>query len=297
MCDSSDMAMTPVRRCLGGCALLAALAGLPAPALAQALTRAQVQQRSTQVDQLFNWYYASVFGTGFYRIGEEQVGVASVPLSLEMRPATRDQWGWRLTLPVSVAVAQFDLRDFDLGEVRAQGVSVMPGVEADIPLENEWSLRPFANFGAGREFEFSSSSTLYSVGASAVRMRASPSESRMSLGARIAYAGYWTQSHRSNLIQFSLGGEWTTPLHFVIAERPALLAISLVGTSYQAQELDMELPASGSLKVSRELEVGVSFAVTRPFKILGGSFDHLGLAYREGDNGLRGVRLVTSFPF
>ena len=291
------MTMRAARPWLLGCALLAAAAGLAPGARAQALTRAQVEQRSTQVDQLFNWYYASVFGTGAYRIGEEQVAVLRAPLVVTLREPSATQWGWRVTLPATVAVAQFDLRDFDLGQVRAQGMTFMPGIEADIPLRNAWSLRPFASLGAGWEFEHATSSTLYSVGASAVRLRATDSEARMSLGAKIAYAGYWAGQQHSNLLQFSLGGEWTVPLGVAVADRGLLLAASLVGTSYQAEELDMNLPASGSLTVSREVEVGVSLAVVRPFVILGGSVDHIGIAYRAGDNGLRGIRLVTSFPF
>jgi hypothetical protein len=37
--------------------------------------------------------------------------------------------------------------------------------------------------------------------------------------------------------------------------------------------------------------------VRNPHEILGVSFDRIGLGYRQGLDGLKGVRLVASFPF
>lgn len=93
-----------------------------------------VQQRSQEVDHLFNWYYASVFGTGAYKIGEESVAALRLPFAYTFRKATDEQWGLRLTVPVTAAVAEFDLRDFDLGRVSTVGMSIVPGLEAEARL-------------------------------------------------------------------------------------------------------------------------------------------------------------------
>jgi hypothetical protein len=275
---------------------MAAALGLAAPARAQLPPAATVQQRAERPDELFNWYYASVFGTGYYRIGEEQVGVLRVPLRYTLRPASAGRWGVHLTLPVTAAFAEFDLEDFNLGKVRAQGLSALPGVELEIPLAEDWALRPYANLGGGWEFETDRSSTIFSLGATTRYTRPAFEASRLALGGRLAYAGYSAGSEASQLVQLSVGGELALPAGFAIAERPALFAVQLIGTVY-VKELEFLLPSTGTRQVSREAELGIALGVGRPFEVLGVSFDRIGLAYRAGDNGLRGVRLVASFPF
>jgi hypothetical protein len=270
------------------------LAALWPAAPAQAQTA--VQQRAERTDELFNWYYASIFGTGYYRIGEEQVAVLRVPLRYELRPASAEHWGIRLTMPVSAAFAQFDLRDFHLGQVKTQGLTVLPGIELEIPLRENWMLRPFANLGGGWEFQGAGSSTIFSLGATTVHTQTLGDASSLALGGRLAYAGYAAGSEASQLVQFSLGAEVAVPAGFDIAERAALVAFQLIGSAY-FKELEFLLPSTGTTQVSRELELGVALGVRRPFEVLGVSFDRIGLAYRAGDNGLRGVRVVASFPF
>jgi hypothetical protein len=273
---------------------MAAALGLAAPAHAQPV--ATVQQRAEHPEQLFNWYYASVFGTGYYRIGEEQVGVLRVPLRYELRPASAERWGIRLTLPVTLAVAEFNLDDFNLGKLRAQGLSVLPGIELEIPLRPDWTLRPFVNLGGGWEFESNHSSTIFSLGATTLHTRPVGEGSRLALGGRLAYAGYSAGAEASDLVLLSLGGELAVPLGFEVAGRGALVAFQLIGTAY-FKELEFLLPSTGTEQVSHEVELGVALGVVRPFEVLGVTFDRVGLAYRQGNNGLRGVRLVASFPF
>jgi hypothetical protein len=275
---------------------MAAALGLAAPALAQSPPAATVQQRAERPEELFNWYYASVFGTGYYRVGEEQVGAIRVPLRYDLRAASAEHWGIRLTLPVTFALAEFDLDDFNLGKVRAHGMTALPGIELEIPLRADWWLRPFVNLGGGWEFESNSSATIFSLGATTLYTRPAFEGSRLALGGRLAYAGYSAGAEASDLVLLSLGGEIAVPLGFELAGRGALVAFQLIGTVY-FKELEFLMPSTGTEEVSREVELGVALGVVRPFEVLGVSFDRLGLAYRQGDNGLRGVRLVASFPF
>ena len=284
-----------VRAALAALSMAAAL-GLAAAAARAQVPVAEVQQRAAHPEELFNWYYASVFGTGYYRIGEEQVGVARLPLRYELRAPGADRWGMRLTLPVTLAFAEFDLEDFNLGKVRAAGLTVLPGIELEIPLRADWVLRPYANVGGGWEFESDQSATIFSLGATTRYTRPAFESSQLALGGRLGYAGYSAGSESSQLLQLSLGGELAVPAGFDIGERAALVAFQLIGTAY-VKELEFLLPSAGTRQVNYELEVGVALGTWRPFEVLGVSFDRIGLAYRAGDNGLRGVRLLASFPF
>ena len=263
---------------------------------AQALPRPVVQQRAQEVDHLFNWYYASVYGTGAYKIGEESVAVVRLPFAYSINQATDEQWGLRLSVPVSAALAQFDLSDFDLGKVRATGLSVLPGIEVEIPLGPGWAVRPFASVGGGWEFERDSSALIYSVGATTAYHRPIGDNLLFTLGGKLVYAGYQAGGEKSTLSALSLGGDLGFPLPMEISGRQAILGTQLIGTVY-FNDLDFLMPGSGVKEVSKELEVALTLGVRRPLELWGVSFDRIGLGYRSGSNGLRGVRLVGSFPF
>ncbi len=255
-----------------------------------------VLQQSQEVDRLFNWYYASVYGTGYYKIGEESVAVLRLPFARTLRQATDEQWGLRLTLPVTGAFANFDLREFDLGRVSTSGVSIVPGLEVVIPLSPAWTVKPLASLGLGRDFQHDSSAVIYSVGATTVYQEPIGDSVLSAVGAKLVYAGYQSGGTESDLAALSVGGDLGFPLKMEISGRQAVLGTQLIGTVY-FNNLDFLMPGSPREKVSHEVEVALTLGARRPFEVLGIGFDRFGLGYRWGSDGLRGVRLVGSFPF
>jgi hypothetical protein len=277
---------------------LLVLLGFPLsePAHAQAFTRAVVQQRADQASELFNWYYAAVYGTGAYKIGEETVGVIRLPMAYTIREMTDEQWGWRLTFPVSSALAQFDLTDFDLGHTNVAGLSVFPGIEAEIPLRPEWTVKPFANMGAGWEFSQKTSARIWSVGASTLYRRGLSPKWPLGLGLKLTYAGYSSDGTSSTLGAISYGADLGLPIETEVAGHPGFVGAQIVATTY-FNKLDFLFPGSPTGDVSNEVEIAVTLRVHKPFEMLGVSFDRIGLGYRQGSDGLKGVRVVASFPF
>jgi len=279
-------------------AVLAAIAALTLQATvhAQALPRAEVQSRSQDVDHLFNWYYASVYGTGYYKIGEESVGVLRLPFAYTFRKATEEQWGVKLTLPVTAAFAEFDLRDFDLGKVSTSGMTLVPGIEFEVLMSPTWTVRPFVSLGWGREFQRDSSAIIYSAGVSSAWQHPLGDNVLSALGAKLVYAGYQSGGEESQLAALLLGGDLGFGLPMEISGRQAILGTQLIGTVY-FNDLEFLMPKSGVKEVSQEVEVALTLGVRRPIEVLGVAFDRIGLGYRWGSGGLRGVRLVGSFPF
>ena len=278
------------------CAVLAAIAALALTSPAFAQTRAEVRQSAQEVDHLFNWYYASVYGTGVYKIGEESVAVLRLPFAYTFRKATEEQWGVKLILPVTAAFAQFDLRDFDLGNVSTSGMTIVPGVEFEVPMSPSWTIRPFLSAGWGREFQRDSSAFIHAVGVSTLYRQPLGENVLSALGGKFVHAGYRSGDVKSTLAALSLGGDLGFPLKMEISGRQAVLGTQLIGTVY-FNDLDMLLPASGTKEISYEAEIALTFGVRRAFEVLGIGFDRVGIGYRKGSNGLRGVRLVGSFPF
>ena len=281
---------------LAAAATVAAALFFSGPASAQTLSREVVQQRSRNVDQLFNWYYAAIYGTGVYSIGEQTVGVIRAPFGYRLREAGAEQWGVRLTVPVTAALAEFDLDDFNLGNVHAAGLSVMPGVEVEIPLAPQWTLKPFINVGGGWEFERSGAALIFSAGVATVYRKPLENGWLSTLGGRLTFAGYEAGEEGSRLAALAGGGGLDIPIDMTIAGRQALFGMQLTGTIY-FDKLKFLLPGSAEKEVLAEAEVAVTLGVRKPIEFYGVSFDRVGLGFRKGSDGLKGIRLVGSFPF
>ena len=87
------MPSLPIRR-LSGAALLLLLALAPTVWAAE-LRRAQ------SGDQLINWYYGAVYGTGIYAAGDRTVGIVQLPFSRVLRAGDESRWGLELKVPVT----------------------------------------------------------------------------------------------------------------------------------------------------------------------------------------------------
>lgn len=254
------------------------------------------------VGALFNWYYAASFGTGVYRIGTEQITVLAAPFGYTLREASEEQFGIRIVVPASAAVANFDLTrpsPGDIEKIDIAALSLLPGVELTIPMSPDWRLRPFANLGRGYEFQTDSAATIYQVGISSLYRFAQMRAPEISLGAKITYAGYRVSGEDATPIAaVSAGVSTVFPLRWTIGEtgRHTNIGAHLIATTY-ATDLEFRLTDPTYRQVHWEYEAGLTFGVRPAFELWGAKFDRFGLGYVVGNGNLRGVRLVTEFPF
>jgi hypothetical protein len=117
-----------------------------------------------------NHAFATELGTGFYDVGGRSVFILSFAPAFELRAATDSRAGLRLVIPM--AGGSFDFKPDDAlgGNLpdRVDSFSVMPGFEFDLPLQDDWILRPWARAGASFA-EGTSDGLLYGAGARLVR--------------------------------------------------------------------------------------------------------------------------------
>jgi len=269
------------------------LAGLANPARA-------ASPDSPTVGTLFNWYYATSFGTGLYEFNDTTVTAVNAPVRFTMREPTETEWGWRLTAPVVAALGNFNLYDPEFGQfnrIHLAAASVMPGAELVMPLQPHWRLNGFANIGRAWEFQTGANATIYRAGLSTHYRFQSLRDPDLEIGAKYTYAGYRANGQYTEPISVaSLGIASSMPLPWSVSKgRQTRLALHLIGTSYLT-EVRFRLPI-GYTELYSELESGLSLIASPGFDVLGASFDRIGLSYVMGNNGLRGVRLVTEFPF
>lgn len=257
--------------------------------------------QSDTVGSLFNWYYATSFGTGVYRIGDTSVTAVALPFHYTMREPTDTQWGWRLTLPVTAAFGNFNLYDpnFDqIDSIRLAALSAMPGVELVYPVQPHWRLNGFGNLGHAWEFESGAGATLYQIGVSTHYQVPALHDPDVELGAKYIFAGYTANGEDSVPISLvSIGASVSLPVPWTLVHnRQTRLGVHVAGTSYLT-EIRFRLPEFGYATIHNELEGGLFVQLRPALKVLGASWDRVGISYVSGSDGLHGYRLVTEFPF
>lgn len=259
------------------------------------------QPDARTVGALFNWYYTTSFGTGVYSVGATTVTAVALPFYYTLREPNETDWGWRVTLPVTIAAGNFDLYDPDISQINdihLAALSVMPGLEFIYPIQPHWRLNTFANAGRAWEFESKAGAAVYQAGISTHYRIPSLAYPEVELGAKYIYAGYTSDGADSTPISLvALGIATTFPAAWTLANgRRANIGLYGIGTSYLT-DIRFQLPQFGYTEIHGEYELGVTFGLRPAVKTLGMSFDRIGLGYVVASNGLRGIRLTTEFPF
>ncbi len=117
-----------------------------------------------------HWTYASIFGTGWYEVDKTRsVFILDVPLrhafsTSGFDPKGEREIGWEFHYPVTFGLHQID----DLPEILAPqnfgSISFTPGIEAEVPVNEHWDLRPYLKTGMGFDLGSSEHAWIYSTG-------------------------------------------------------------------------------------------------------------------------------------
>lgn len=173
-------------------------------------------------------------------------------------------------------------------------VSIVPGVEFEIPLRDRIRLQPFAEVGIGKGTSGGGAQVLYGVGMSA-RVDRTAGAVQLTFGGnamrrRLATDVGEYEAHST----FEAGLDGQIPLGFSIGHRAvrggaygiarAFEGLHLTRPGLPAIDLDHQFEAGGSVSTTPEIRV---WKITLPWIAVGYQFGPV----------LTGVRIYTSFPF
>lgn len=264
---------------------------LPAPARAQS---PQARFADVPAERLVDWYYASTFGTGAYRIGDRTVFVGRLPLSYRLRLADEKQWGIRLKLPITVGLYDVSSAFEDILAQNFGTVSILPGVEFERRINPRLTIKPTISLGYGHDAANGIGATIWEAGARTVYDK--PLEKTdLVFSAALLYAGYDSRLARQQLGIISAGVAWILPTGKDLFGQPTNFGLHFNYYLY-FDRLDFVLDPDGRKTVPQQYEVGVTLGSYQPYRIFGIETDRIGVAVRGGD-GLTGVRFLTSFLF
>jgi hypothetical protein len=239
-----------------------------------------------------------VFGTGVYRSGDRTVSVLQIPFSHDLQLRNEEQWGLKLTAPVTFGSYDFRFDQLAGGTVphSLNTMSVFPGVELDVPVTSNWTVKPYVNAGYAWGLSGSQSATLYSAGMKSVVALPIGRDSELSLGNQLTMAGYKPSGGVNQpLGLFVAGLNLEIPTRFQLFEHETKVGYHFIYYYYFSR---LRFPRSDNAdnKISEEGEFAISLATTTPISLKLFDLDRIGLAFRAG-GGVQAVRLFFSLPY
>ncbi len=246
---------------------------------------------------VINWYYATMFGTGYYKVGDARVGIIQIPFSYTFKTTRekQDSYGIKLLVPVSAGFHSFDFNELVDLPNNVATLSVVPGIELEYLVNESWVLKPYVNAGVGEEFTQKIWSWIYGAGIKS-RWILPFQKGEFTLGNSLNYAGYSASEGSTRaMISFVAGLNWVTPLNFKLFSRNTNIGTHFIYYGY-LNEIDFIEENNEPFTVRNELEIALSLGTHKPQSFLGFDYARYGLAFRYGKN-LRAVRLFSEFPF
>jgi hypothetical protein len=277
-----------LHRCIAPAAIVAGLLALPPLAEAASTAAEHEPDRfDAGVTQALNPFDLSGRAFEVYRI----------PIGHSIRRLEEDPWGLRLRFPVSFGVNQITLRDFfdqPLTETLAT-VTLVPGVEFQLPVNRTWVLYPFVEAGAGHDLTRGEWAFIYAGGVDSL-WTIPDGDYTWRIGASVEYDGSWLEGRTAEVgySQARLGIEAIQPMPFRMFGRPTDLGLYLLQRRYF--DLALETVEGERLELKNQTEVGFTFATDPVPQWWLIRVNRFGIGYRFGD-GFQAVRILLGMPF
>jgi len=245
---------------------------------------------------LFDWYYSAVFGTGSYRIGERDVFVITAPYSNTYREASEDKYEIAYTLPVTLGFYDYATEDIIDLEIPSDVATLtfLPGIHYVIPLSDNWVIKPFANLGYGKEFEGGEEAWIYSAGVRSL-YHVRENSWRIAFGSALYYAGN-TRESESDLgfaaLELAVDISHETDMQ-MDGQKVYLGGYAAV---YLFSNLEFIQSDQTTFELNEQYELGLTISASDHINMLGMELDRIGIGYLASP-GFRAWRLVFSFPY
>ncbi len=121
---------------------------------------------SRSEQSVINFGFATQLGSGIYSLSGRTLQVYKLPFAWNLPAEPDARVKLRLTLPVTIGFVDFkpmDVIEDGLPE-RLDSTSFVPGLEADIPVRDDWMLQPFVEAGIARARGNEVDQRVYSIG-------------------------------------------------------------------------------------------------------------------------------------
>jgi hypothetical protein len=247
-----------------------------------------------------NYVYAALLGFGGYSLAGLSANVYALPLSYTLNDLPRPGWSLRLLLPVQLGIYDFNANPEGRRiSISQQSITAVPGAELQIPLTDNFVLKPFAQGGIGHTFGQDAGNPdawVYLAGVRSVA-RWQAGQYTLSLGNGIIYAGDNAvgPGFGEHYVALQAAGEVRRPLGFSVSGIKPDLGVYLACYYYPTPVVFSRF-LHDPLRVSYQTEIGFSIGSAEPFRLLSLSNPRIGAGVVFGD-GLTVYHINFGFPF
>jgi len=241
---------------------------------------------------VINYAYSSWIGSGFYKVDDRTVYLLRGPFSYTLREADSENWGLALLFPATIG-----FHDFSNGEDNQATFTFVPGVQLDFPVLENWWLKPFGQFGFGKDFSGSDIAWIYGVGIKSLATF-EIKNSELDFGTAFTLADQSQSGGGSDsgfsMVDIGLNSRW--PTNITLFDRKSDLNLYFVYTEF-VNDLNFERAQKDNKTIHRLYKFGIALSSEEKYPVLG-LFDLRGggLDVTFGD-GYFGMGLTTGFPF
>jgi hypothetical protein len=244
-----------------------------------------------------NYSYFSEFGTGAYDTDDRTGTAIQVPFSHQLRPIQDSQSGLKLLLPVTVGILSVNPTDAAGTTVPTDFsiLSVVPGLEIQIPVNQNWTLKPFGKIGIAWNTSGDESALVYSTGLKS-SVEFPWRDFIFTLGNALILDGDKVSGEeRNDFTSVAIALDAFYPLGMALRGRETHIG-GWIGYYYYLDDLQFERAGGKPLRIDHEFEIAVTFGTYAAIPVGFLRFKRVGIAYRfSGD--LKVYRLVFEFPF
>jgi hypothetical protein len=241
---------------------------------------------------LINYSFAIWVGSGVYKVknADKRFAVLRAPFAYTLRhsrydmAAFRDRLGFRLLLPALVGIEDETDTDFRFGTA-----AFVPGLEVQIPVNKYWTLKPFGQFGAGKDTAGGDIQYIYGGG---VRSLVSFPWKKFSFGignSIILAEDRDSASNESNgFSMLEAGFDVRHPIGLSFRNR-AIDGGIFFAVSRFFNQVDFLEDGGKTERVNRIYNIGITLGTREPVSIWKIDFDRVGIDYRWGNAGFQGI--------
>ena len=249
---------------------------------------------------LMNYSFAVWVGSGIYKVKgvDKRFAVVRAPIAYTLRDAQydkaafRDRLGFRLLLPAIVAIEDETDTNFTFGSM-----AFVPGLEVQIPVNKYWTLKPFGQFGAGKDTDGGDVQYIYGGGARSL-VSFPWKKFKFGIGNSIILAEDRDSGsdERTGFSMLEAGLDVRHPIGLSFRNRALDAGVFFVVSRF-FNRVDFLEDGGESERVNRIFNIGVTLGPREPVSIWKVDFDRVGIDYRWGNSGFRGIGFNMGFPF
>ena len=270
-----------------------------------AVAQAPPQQNS---EITVNYVYAALLGLGKYDAGGLSVQIYTLPLGYTLEGSTDDHLRIVMKLPISYGRFKFEGSAPDGTQLgfTIDTIGATPGVEIQIPMSQQWTLKPFGNVGLFDDFSQTRSSPqtmvdlplnyVFIVGGRSL-FSEHVEDVTLSLGNAVIYAGNGAFSGGGveSFTTVETGLDARFPLGFTVKGFEPDINIFFIHYHF-FPEATFTRFLQDPLNIEDQFEIGGAFGTASPLDLGFINDLRLGASYRFG-GGLNAIVFNFGFPF